>query len=309
MSRPQRILHSDRVVHIYSHTIQEIRFTDEDRELLNNVIRTYTQKNDYTTYYSTVLGNHFHQLNQCFEDIDCSIHPKVLKQEMTRAYNRLHHRKGTIWWDRYDDVTILGETQLWRTLIYQACNQTRAGLAQSPFVERFSSMGAYLSRNDDGITTLLPQFLDLGETLEDCQEAFKQMVQEAMEIYADADAYMRMERLQGQRRLDFSWVADLRALEAHERRFLTKRRDEQNIIIITSADSQEGSCREECAQEAEAVLETGDNEAIPLSDEETNQLIRRGVPQRVIRLFFAPKDMILQIVTEHYKAFRLHAPP
>ena len=33
------------------------------------------------------------------------------------------------------------------------------------------------------------------------------------------------------------------------------------------------------------------------------------IPDRVTRLFFAPKDLILKIVRENYKIYRLHVPP
>ena len=46
-----------------------------------------------------------------------------------------------------------------------------------------------------------------------------------------------------------------------------------------------------------------------LSEDERDELIRKGVPDRVLCLFFGPKDKILQMVRKHYRTFRLHVPP
>ena len=308
MGRPKRVLFCDRVVHIYSHTLPEIHLTHADRELLHQVIRTYTQKNDYTTYYSTLLGNHFHQLNQCYVQINSSKQPQVLKQEMSRAYNRRHGRKGTIWWDRYDDVTIMKEEQLWKSLVYLACNQARAGMVKSPLLEEFSSMGAYLGEGDDGISTLLPQYEDLGETRQERRDAFREMVLEAMEIYQDADAYARAEGQKRPRRLDESWVRDLHKLEEHERKHLKKR--EEALIIVVTAKGQEAPAGEGEAKDLpEEVRDAVEGDGILLSPEDVDALIRKGVPRRIIRLFFAPMEDILHMVRHHYKTYRLHAPP
>ena len=179
MGRPKRLLHCDRVAYIHSHTIQEVTLDDEDRNLFIEVIKKYTEKNKYVEFYTTIHRDSFHSLVQFKKEIDCSLQPKVLKQEMTRAYNKRHKRKGTIWWDRYDDLTVIGEDQILKTQLFLACSQTCAGVVTRPQEEICSSFAAYTEGVEDGMTTLLPQYLALGDTPEEQQAAFEQLVREA----------------------------------------------------------------------------------------------------------------------------------
>ena len=314
MSRPKRNLFCDRVAHIYSRTLPEIIFTNDDREEFSTLFRTFTQKNKYVIYYYSILSNHFHTQTQCTKEVNCSHQPKVLKQQMTKAFNARHHRRGTIWDGRYDDVTIASEDHFWTNELYLACNQTRAGIVSSPIEERFSSFAAYCRGVDDGITTLPPQYWELAETSKGRQEAFQEMVLESLAVYQDVDAFARSEEGRTFQRINPRWAQDLLKLEEYERKHLEKRRDEQAIVLVLSKAPQDDPPAENIEEMIEDAVadpssQNGDRDTVMVTEEERDELHRNGVPDRVIRLFYAPKDVILDMVRKEYRIYRLHVPP
>ena len=132
------------------------------------------------------------------------------------------------------------------------------------------------------------------------------MVRDALAIYKDADAYARAYNAQGSHRIDPTWARDLFKLEEHERKHLEKRREEQTIILILP-QSQDAPTEEAMAQALQEAQKPQDQTM--LSEEDRDELVRKGIPNRVIRLFFAPKDVILKMVRENYQIFRLYVPP
>jgi REP element-mobilizing transposase RayT len=68
--------------------------------------------------------------NRCW---DLSFFMKGLKQEFTQWFNRKHHRKGTLWEERFKSVLVEGEGEVLLTMAaYIDLNPIRAGLVEDP---------------------------------------------------------------------------------------------------------------------------------------------------------------------------------
>ena len=64
---------------------------------------------------------------------DLSIFVRELKQRFTRWYNRVNHRKGTLWEDRFKSVLVEGSERALLTIAaYIDLNPIRAGLVKNP---------------------------------------------------------------------------------------------------------------------------------------------------------------------------------
>ena len=76
--------------------------------------------------------------------IDISHFMRIFQQRYTRRYNRAHHRRGTLWADRFKSVILDGnEEALWSCVKYVELNAVRAGIVDDPADYRFCSWGRY----------------------------------------------------------------------------------------------------------------------------------------------------------------------
>ena len=181
MGRPRRLTHCNRLAHVVSHTLDNHWFDKHDlRNFKRKIQKLNARHDEFVILYWTIMGNHIHILFAFHEDHDCGVIVGTILKSLTDAYNQARGRSGSLWNGRYTDFTIHDDTHLWAVLIYIALNRTKTGVISSPKNDLFSSYNVYAQGIDDGITTLLPDFYDLGHTLEDCQREFRAMVNESL---------------------------------------------------------------------------------------------------------------------------------
>jgi len=73
---------------------------------------------------------------------DLSEFAKTLKQRVSMSYNRRHHRKGTLWEERFKSVLIEGNADaLSKVASYIDLNAVRAGIVNDPKDYRFCGYG------------------------------------------------------------------------------------------------------------------------------------------------------------------------
>ena len=70
---------------------------------------------------------------------------KDLQQRFTRWYNRVHHRRGPLWTDRFKSVILEAGRAVWECVHYVELNPVRAKLTKTPGAYRFSTWGRYIS--------------------------------------------------------------------------------------------------------------------------------------------------------------------
>jgi REP element-mobilizing transposase RayT len=80
---------------------------------------------------------------------------KEIKQSFSRFYNRLHHRNGFFWSERFKSVIVDNGDTLINCLAYIDLNPVRAGLVESPEEYRWCSLGYHVqSHNRDNFLSL-----------------------------------------------------------------------------------------------------------------------------------------------------------
>ena len=74
---------------------------------------------------------------------DLAEYMKILMQRFTQSYNRRHHRRGTLWEDRFKSVLVEGTPDAISLMAaYIELNAVRAGIVQDPAAYRFCGYGA-----------------------------------------------------------------------------------------------------------------------------------------------------------------------
>ena len=96
---------------------------------------------------------------------------------LSTSYNQLNHLRGHLWRERYQAVTIEEISNEWNAMAYTALNKRKAGMITVLDNDTSSSWAAYVHGVDDGITTLCQDYMELGDTPEERQEAFRDMVE------------------------------------------------------------------------------------------------------------------------------------
>ena len=80
---------------------------------------------------------------------------KEIKQSFSRFYNKRHHRRGTLWGERFKSLIVENGETLINCLAYIDLNPLRAGLVQSPEDYRWNSIGYHVqSGNRDDFLCL-----------------------------------------------------------------------------------------------------------------------------------------------------------
>jgi putative transposase len=121
------------------------------------------------------MSNHVHYLIKPARPDDM---PKImhwLNWYTAMCFNRMLNRTGHFWEKRYH-CTGFPESDKRRalnTLRYIHGNPKAAKMQQGFFYD-FSNYGIYDRLTDDGITQWHPAFLALGDSLDDCAEAYRQ---------------------------------------------------------------------------------------------------------------------------------------
>jgi putative transposase len=192
MPRSTRLIIPDQraVYHVMSRTaLDGFPFQDIDKDRMVDLIRRLS-----TLYFTEILGfcimgNHFHILvrmipDSHFSDTDIKarytrfygsdIHftemhlphyrykwsnlsefLKEIKQSFTRDYNKRHHRRGTLWGERFKSCIVENGETLINCLAYIDLNPIRAGIVTRPEEYRWNSLGYHIQQdNKDGFLSL-----------------------------------------------------------------------------------------------------------------------------------------------------------
>ena len=74
---------------------------------------------------------------------DISFFMRQIHQKFTFYINRVHHRRGTLWADRFKSTILEGKQALWNCVKYIELNAVRASLVDYPGDYRFCTWGYY----------------------------------------------------------------------------------------------------------------------------------------------------------------------
>jgi len=80
---------------------------------------------------------------------------KEIKQSFSRYYNKRHHRRGTLWAERFKSLIVENGESLINCLAYIDLNPIRAALVNRPEDYRWSSLGYHIqTENKDNLLSL-----------------------------------------------------------------------------------------------------------------------------------------------------------
>jgi len=185
MPRTTRLIIKDEtaVYHVMSRTaLDGFPLGDVEKDFMLDLIRRYSSLYFVEILGFCLMGNHFHILVRMFpehkytdEDIkkryetfygddsmfasgwipslreklsNLSEFVKEIKQSFSRYYNKKHHRRGTLWGERFKSLIVENGETLINCLAYIDLNPIRAGLVERPEDYRWNSLGYHVQTNN-----------------------------------------------------------------------------------------------------------------------------------------------------------------
>ena len=156
--------------HIYNHAVDEIDLflSDADRELLFATLAKSVARYGIIIHAIVLMSNHVHILIET-PTPDMGAFMQHFKSCFTKAFNRIHGRKGALFREKYKNEPIESEEQLKEVLRYIHNNPVKAGIVSRPEDFKWSSMSAYLGRTERPRWLTVDRLLDLLQGCENLQ--------------------------------------------------------------------------------------------------------------------------------------------
>jgi hypothetical protein len=123
--------------HILVRMFPEHKFTDEDIQK-----RYESFYGDDSRFASGWIPSLREKLSSLSEFV------KEIKQSFSRYYNKTHHRRGTLWGERFKSLIVENGETLINCLAYIDLNPIRAGLVDRPEDYRWNSLGYHVQTNN-----------------------------------------------------------------------------------------------------------------------------------------------------------------
>ena len=297
MPRLPRVLYADRVAHCYIHAVHGVQLNKDDVAVLLDKLRILTHKHHFQILYYSILSTHIHWIMKFSEDISCGKIMGIIHTALAKAYNRKNKRKGHLWRQRYQDVTIQEEDHFWSATTYVALNKMKAGMVRSPEDDLSSSYRVYAYGEEDFITVLSEEFLELGHDNTECQQEFRAMVQEAWKRFLDAQSWEHLD--DDQEFLVANGRVDLKKFMA------ISDFEDQVLARIERSDK---AAREDSRLFTDKALEAMNRlreRREALHRELVLHLHKQGIPGRAAKAFWAAEGFIIDFVESHRQAFGL----
>ncbi len=147
---------------MYNHAVDEILLflSDRDRELMLKKLNRAAARYGIIIHAFVLMSNHIHLLIETPEP-DMGPFMQHFKSCFTKAFNRIHGRKGAIFREPYHSELIKTDEQLKEILRYIHNNPVKAGIVRRPEDFTWSSMAAYLGKAKRPEWLTIRRMLDL----------------------------------------------------------------------------------------------------------------------------------------------------
>ncbi len=178
--RPPRINFTGGVFHVVTRcNNREFFFQRKADFLLYQEILIKAKKKYGTEIYAyCITSNHVHLLVGTPAGPNLSEFMQYVNGNYAKNYNRAHKRTGRFWEGRFHSTIIESETQLLNTQIYIELNMTRNRVCRNPIDWPWSSHRAHVTGEHNPILDYHPLYLELGDSLEECQNIYHNIVNE-----------------------------------------------------------------------------------------------------------------------------------
>ena len=139
---------------------EDVFFTDEDRSLYLDWLKTYCQRHKVDILAYCLMSNHIHLILVPTTEEGLQNVLKPLHMRYAQRLNRKRGWKGHVWQGRYFSSP-LDEAYLWAALRYVERNPVRAKMVRKAERYPWSSASAHCGLRDDAILTKKKAWVDL----------------------------------------------------------------------------------------------------------------------------------------------------
>jgi REP element-mobilizing transposase RayT len=173
MSRPLRVIKQNVTYHCYSRCIEKRKLIKSDltKEIILNTIRKALVRYKFNLSYIEFVDNHVHIIIKTLSGgATISEIMQYIKSRITKIYNKIHSRTGTLWNERFKSEIIEDHSNpqdnFIRLIIYLSYNSVRRNMYDNPLHNPYSSLHVYKNQqNDKRIPIHLHEyFTSIGET-------------------------------------------------------------------------------------------------------------------------------------------------
>lgn len=183
MPRVGRVVLPDYPHHIVQrgHNRQVVFAQEGDFEVYLSNLRELKVECGIQVYAYCLMTNHVHLLLQPGEAVaELGRFMKVLSARMTRYFNRLERRSGTLWESRYKSSPVQSDQYLLACCRYIELNPVRAGMVDRPDAYRWSSYAARMGGEGSEWLDFDPLYSGLGDDSESRRKRYREFLKEGI---------------------------------------------------------------------------------------------------------------------------------
>ena len=181
--RPPRIALAGSIYHITTRCNNEAFFFQEEKDFLLylEVLAKAKKKYETKVYAYCITNNHVHLLVETPEKNNISQFMQYLNGNYSKKYNKLHGKTGHFWGERFHSTIIDSDHYFMNALVYIEMNMVRARAVDDPKDWRWSSYHSHAFGENDSILDQHPLYDELGNTSQERQENYREMMYGEME--------------------------------------------------------------------------------------------------------------------------------
>lgn len=120
-----------------------------------------------------LMTNHVHLLATPSDEKGVSLMMQAQGRKYVQYFNHAHSRTGTLWEGRYKSTLVDSDSYLLTVYRYIELNPVRAGMVSHASEYPWSSYGYNALAKEIQLVTPHQKYLDLGQTTEDRQQAYR----------------------------------------------------------------------------------------------------------------------------------------
>ncbi len=158
--RPKRVIYEGSMHHIMNHGLGRLKPFDDSNmiKFFLRLIKDNLIIYDIDLYAICIMQNHFHivlknNTNRLPEFM------RTVCSNFALVFNKINHRRGTVFQDRYLSTLIQDESYMIIAIVYALLNPVRAGMIKNPFDYKWSSINE-LYRKDQGSNLIDSLFVE-----------------------------------------------------------------------------------------------------------------------------------------------------
>ncbi len=178
--RPHRINFTGGIFHVTARCNNKEFFFQRKADFLlyQEILGKAKEKYGTDIYAYCITSNHVHLLVGTPASPNLSEFMQYVSGNYAKAYNRAHRKTGRFWGGRFHSTVIESDTQFLNCVTYIELNMVRNFVVDDPAEWPWSSYQSHVSGGENPLLDYHPLYLELGDSLEECQNAYQEIVNE-----------------------------------------------------------------------------------------------------------------------------------